>query len=189
VDTLAENFMDVLEILADPTRHPNIEDEELSAFLNQYLVKHKSFNILNTSQEAAVCEKIKRRFQNTLPPPKTRDLVNKLNQQRTSEEDKKASLVDLFRRAGWAATATPDAVKEIYRRKGVSNGNVPLTEADVMAVIKYMSSTFSDFEARQEQSWNPENFGKITAQLVLLLFHSILTCRCLRLIGLLFSWN
>jgi hypothetical protein len=30
-----------------------------------------------------------------------------------------------------------------------------------------MSSTFSDFDARQEQSWNPENFGKVTAQLVL----------------------
>lgn len=168
VDTLAENFMDVLEILADPARHSNIEDEELYTFLNQYLVKHKSFNILNTGQEAAVCESIKRRFQNTPPPPKTRDFVTKLNQQRTSEEDKKALLVDLFRRAGWTATATPEAVKEIYRRKGVSNGNVPLTEADVMTVLKYMSSTFSDFDARQEQSWNPENFGKVTAQLVLL---------------------
>jgi hypothetical protein len=166
VDTLAENFMDVLEILADPSRHPKIEDEELYTFLNQFLVKHKSFNILNTSQEAAVCAAIKRRYHNTPPPPKTRDLVNKLDQQRTSEEDKKASFVDLFRRAGWAATATTDAVKEMYRRKGVSNGNVPLTENDIMAVLKYMSSTFSDFEARQEQSWNAENFGKVTAQLV-----------------------
>ena len=158
--------MDVLGILADPSRHPKIEDEELYTFLNQFLVKHKSFNILSTSQEAAVCAAIKQRYQNSPPPPKTRDLVNKLDQHRTSEEDKKASFVDLFRRAGWTATASVDAVKEMYRRKGVSNGNVPLTEADILAVLKYMSSTFSDFEARQEQSWNPENFGKVTAQLV-----------------------
>jgi hypothetical protein len=37
-----------------------------------------------------------------------------------------------------------------------------------MTVIKFMSSTFSDFDARQEQSWNAENFGKATAQLVTL---------------------
>ena len=55
VDTLAENFMDVLDILADPSRHSKIEDEELYTFLNQFLVKHKSYNILSTSQEAAVC--------------------------------------------------------------------------------------------------------------------------------------
>jgi hypothetical protein len=55
----------------------------------------------------------------------------------------------------------------MYRRKGVANGTVTLTEADVMTVIKYMSSTFSDFDARQEQSWNAENFGKVTAQLVI----------------------
>ena|SRR5579862_3368816 len=166
VDTLAENFMELLEILADPNRHPKIEDEELSTFLSQFLVKHKSFNILNTSQEAAVCNAIKRRYHSTPPPPKTRDLVNKLDQQRTSEEDKKASFVDLFRRAGWAATATPDAVKEMYRRKGVGNGTTSLGEADIMAVLKYMCSTFSDFDARQDQSWNPENFGKVTAQSV-----------------------
>lgn len=165
---LAENFMDVLEILTDPTRHPKIEDDELYAFLDQFLVKHKhTFNILNTAQEAAVCAAIKRRFANTPPPPKTRDLVNKLDQQRTSEEDKKASFVDLFRRAGWAATASMDAVKEMYRRKGVTGGNVTLTEGDVMAVLRLMSSTFSDFDARQEQSWNAENFGKVTAQLVI----------------------
>lgn len=166
VDTLAENFMNVLEILADASRHPKIEDEELYSFLNQFLVKHKSFNILNTGQEAAVCGAIKQRYQNSTPPPKTRDLVNKLDQQRTSEEDKKASFVDLVRRAGWTATASVDAVKEMFRRKGVSNGNVPLTEADILTVLKYMSSTFSDFDARQEQSWSPENFGKVTAQLV-----------------------
>jgi hypothetical protein len=56
----------------------------------------------------------------------------------------------------------------MFRRKGVSNGNVPLTEADILAVLKLMSSSFSDFEARQEQSWNAENFGKVTAQLVFL---------------------
>src|SRR5438876_11325902 len=89
VDTLAENFMEVLEILADPSCHPKIEDEELHSFLNQFLVKHKSFNILNTAQEAAVCAAIKRRYQNSPPPPKTRDLVDKLDQQRPSEEDKK----------------------------------------------------------------------------------------------------
>lgn len=166
VDTLAENFMDVLEILADPTRHSKIEDQELYTFLDQFLVKHKSYNILNTSQEAAVCGAIKRRYHNTPPPPKTRDLVNKLDQQRTSEEDKKASLLDLFRRAGWTATASVDSVKEMYRRKGVANGTGTLTEADIMTVIKYISSTFSDFDARQEQSWNAENFGKVTAQMV-----------------------
>jgi hypothetical protein len=166
VDTLAENFMDVLEILSDPTRHANIDDEELYTFLNQFLVKHKSFNILNTGQEAGVCTAIKRRYQTSPPPPKTRDFVNKLDQQRASEEDKKASLVDLFRRAGWNATASPDAVKEMFRRKGVANGNVPLTDADVLAVIKLMSTTFSDFDARQDQSWNPEHFGKVAAQLV-----------------------
>src|SRR5271156_2276809 len=166
---LAENFMDVLEILTDPRRHPKIEDDELSAFLDQFLVKHKhTFNILNTAQEAAVCAAIKRRFANTPPPPKTRDLVNKLDQQRTSEEDKKASFVDLFRRAGWAATASMDAVTDMYRRKGMTaaGGNVTLTEADVMGVLRLMSSTFSDFDARQDQSWNAENFGKVTAQLV-----------------------
>jgi len=163
VDTLAENFMELLEILADPTRHPKIEDEELSTFLNQFLVKQKSFNILNTSQEAAVCNAVKRRYHSTPPPPKTRDLVNKLDQQRTSEEDKKASLVDLFRRSGWNATSTPDAVKDMYRRKGVGgNGSNSLTENDIMAVLKHMCSTFSDLE----QSWNAENFGKVTAQLV-----------------------
>jgi hypothetical protein len=167
VDTLAENFMDVLEILSDPTRHANIDDEELYTFLNQFLVKHKSFNILNTGQEAGVCTAIKRRYQTSPPPPKTRDFVNKLDQQRASEEDKKASLVDLFRRAGWNATASPDAVKEMFRRKGVVNGNVPLTDADVLAVIKLMSTTFSDFDARQDQSWNPEHFGKVAAQLVI----------------------
>lgn len=171
--------MEVLDILADPSRHSNIEDEELYTFLNQFLVKHKSFNILSTSQEAAVCGAIKRRYQTTPPPPKTRDLVNKLDQQRTSEEDKKASFVDLFRRAGWSATASIDSVKDIFRRKGVTNGNVPLTEVDIMAVIKYMSSTFSDFEARQEQSWNAENFGKVTAQLVLILIY-ITNKRCPR---------
>jgi hypothetical protein len=159
--------MEVLEILADPSRHPKIDDEELYTFLNQFLVKHKSFNILSTSQEAAVCAAIKRRYQNTPPPPKTRDLVNKLDQQRTSEEDKKASFVDLFRRAGWSATASVDSVKDMFRRKGVANGNAPLTELDIVAVLKYMSSTFSDFDARQEQSWSAENFGKVTAQLVL----------------------
>ncbi len=159
--------MDVLDILADPSRHSKIEDEELCTFLNQFLVKHKSYNILNTSQEAAVCAAIKRRYLNTPPPPKTRDLVNKLDQQRTLEEDKKSTLLDLFRKAGWTATASVDSVKEIYRRKGVVNGNVTLTEADVMTVIKYMSGTFSDFDARQEQSWNPEIFGKVTGQLVL----------------------
>jgi len=159
--------MDVLEILADPSRHSKIEDEDLFAFLNQFLVKHKStFNILNAGQEAAVCTAIKRRYANTPPPPKTRDLVNKLDQQRTSEEDKKASFVDLFRRAGWTATSNLDAVREMYRRKGVANGNVPLTEVDVLAVLKHMSSTFSDFDARQDQSWNPENFGKVTALMV-----------------------
>jgi len=168
VDTLAENFMDVLEILADPSRHSKIEDEELCSFLTQFLVKHKSYNILNTSQEAAVCGAIKRRYHNTPPPPKTRDLVNKLDQQRTSEEDKKSSFLDLFRRAGWAATASVDSVKDMYRRKGVANGTGTLTEADIMTVIKFMSSTFSDFDARQEQSWNAENFGKATAQLVTL---------------------
>lgn len=172
VDTLAENFMDILDILADPTRHPKMEDEELCAFLNQYLVKYKSFNILNAGQEGAACTAIKRRYHNTPPPPKTRDLVNKLDQQRSSEEDKKALFVDLVRRAGWTATASVDAVKDIYRRKGVANGNVPLTEADIMAVLKYMSGTFSDFDARQDQSWNAENFGKATAQLVL---HSLLS--------------
>jgi hypothetical protein len=161
--------MDVLDILADSSRHSKIEDEELYTFLNQFLVKHKSFNILNPGQEAAVCTAIKRRYVNAPPPPKTRDLVNKLDQQRTSEEDKKASLVDIFRRAGLAATASIEAVKDMYRRKGVSNGNVPLTEADILAVLKYMSSTFSDFEARQEQSWNAENFGKVTAQSVCLI--------------------
>ena len=163
--------MDVLDILADPSRHSKIEDEELYTFLNQFLVKHKSFNILNTSQEAAVCAAIKRRYLNSPPPPKTRDLVNKLDQQRSSEEDKKSSFVDLVRRAGWAATSSVDAVKEIYRRKGVANGNAPLTEADIMAVLRYMSSTYSDFEARQEQSWNAENFGKVTAQLVFLILY------------------
>ena len=165
---LAENFMDVLEILTDPTRHPKIEDEELSSFLDQFLVKHKhTFNILNTAQEAAVCAAIKRRFANTPPPPKTRDLVNMLDQQRTSEEDKKASFLDLFRRAGWAATTSMDAVRDMYRRKGVGGpSGGTLTEADVMAVLRLMSSTFSDFDARQEQSWNAENFGKVTAQLV-----------------------
>ena len=159
--------MDVLDILADPSRHSKIEDEELYTFLNQFLVKHKSYNILSTSQEAAVCAAIKRRYHNTPPPPKTRDLVNKLDQQRTLEEDKKSTLLDLFRKAGWTATASVDSVKEIYRRKGVIHGNVTLTEADVMTVIKYMSGTFSDFDARQEQSWNPEIFGKVTGQLVL----------------------
>jgi hypothetical protein len=159
--------MEVLEILTDPSRHPKIEDEELYTFLNQFLVTHKSFNILSTSQEAAVCAAIKRRYQNTPPPPKTRDLVNKLDQQRTSEEDKKASFVDLVRRAGWSATASVDSVKDLFRRKGVANGNVPLTELDIMAVLKYMSNSFSDLEARQEPPWNPENFGKVTAQLVL----------------------
>ena len=159
--------MDVLEILSDPTRHANMDDEELYAFLNQFLVKHKSFNILNSGQEAGVCTAIKRRYQTSPPPPKTRDFVNKLDQQRASEEDKKALLVDLFRRAGWNATASPDAVKEMFRRKGVVNGNVPLTDADVLAVIKLMSTTFSDFDARQDQSWNPDNFGKVAAQLVL----------------------
>ena len=165
--------MDVLEILADPTRHPNMEDEELYTFLNQFLVKHKSFSILNAGQEAAVCNAVKRRYHNTPPPPMTRDLVNKLDQQRTSEEDKRASFVDLFRRTGWAATATVDAVKDMYRRKGVQNGNVPLTELDIMAVLKYMCSTFSDFEARQDQSWNAENFGKVTAQLVFPFIHFV----------------
>ena len=181
--------MDVLEILTDPTRHAKIEDEELCSFLDQFLVKHKhTFNILNTAQEAAVCAAIKRRFASTPPPPKTRELVNKLDQQRTSEEDKKASFVDLFRRAGWTATASMDAVKEMYRRKGMTGGNVTLTDADVMAVLKLMSSTFSDFDARQEQSWNAENFGKVTAQLVLTRWITV-NSRCRILIGMLFWWS
>jgi hypothetical protein len=158
--------MDVLEIVADPARHPKIEDEELYTFLNQFLVKHKSFNILNTAQEAAVCDAIKRRYRTTPPPQKTRDLVNKLDMQRTSEEDKKAALADLFKRGQPAATQSVDAVKEIYRRKGVVQGSTALTESDILPVIKYMCTTFSDFEFRQEQSWNAENFGKVTAQMV-----------------------
>jgi len=184
--------MDVLEILSDPTRHPNIEDEELYAFLNQFLVKHKSFNILNTAQEAAVCTAIKRRYQTSPPPPKTRDFVNKLDQQRTFEEDKKASLVDLFKRAGWTATASPDAVREMFRRKGVNNGNVPLTDGDVLAVIKLMCTTFSDFDARQDQSWNPENFGTVAAQLVRPSFvfsPFVIDYRCQIWIGTLCSLN
>jgi hypothetical protein len=166
VDTLATSFMELLEILRDSSLHSQIEDEELFTFLHQFLVKYKSFGILSKGQEEAVCKAIKHRYQNTPPPPKTRDLVNKLDQQRTSEEDKKASFVDLFRKAGWAATASVDTVKDMYRRKGVANGNLPLTEVDILAVIKYMSTSFSDFEARHEQNWNPENFGKVTAQLV-----------------------
>jgi len=184
--------MNVLEILSDPTRHPNMEDEELYTFLNQFLVKHKSFNILNTAQEAAVCTAVKRRYQTSPPPPKTRDFVNKLDQQRTFEEDKKASFVDLFKRAGWTATASPEAVKEMFRRKGVINGNVPLTDGDVLAVIKLMSTTFSDFDARQDQSWNPENFGKVAAQLVrpsFIFSRFITNDRCQIWIGMLCSLN
>jgi hypothetical protein len=53
----------------------------------------------------------------------------------------------------------------MYRRKGVQNGNVPLSETDVMSVLKYMTTNI-DIDSRSEQSWNPENFGNVTAQLV-----------------------
>jgi hypothetical protein len=54
----------------------------------------------------------------------------------------------------------------MYRRKGAVNGNMPLAEADILAVVKYMCATYSELEARQDQSWNPDNFGKVTVQLV-----------------------
>lgn len=164
MDTLAVNFMEVLQILGDPNQHPNIEDEELYTFLNQMFVTYKEYKIFASSQEAAVCAAIKKRYQNVTPPPKTKDLVNMLDQQRASEEDKKASTVDLFRRAGPNGTSSVDAVKEIYRRKGVASGNVPLTETDIMPVLKFMASGASGY-ADLDPS-NAENFGKATAQMV-----------------------
>lgn len=158
--------MDILAILSDPTKHTKIEDHELYTFLTQYLDKYKSFNILNRHQEKGVCEAIKIRLAKTPGLPKTREFINGLFQQLTSEEDKKSSIAELFRRAGRSATASVETVKEVYRRKIAANGNTPLTEADIILVIKYMCSNFSDFETTRQEPWNAENFGKATAQLV-----------------------
>jgi len=138
---LRRAFPPMLEILANPNKHPEMTPEGIAHFLRELLAPPIPA-FLDESEILKLSYAARSRYKHTSIPPQIINVTEPLEHMRQQE-----SLVNTLQQYGADRVKLPDNFRDVVRRKW----NVQITEAEMADVLTFMAT------APNASEWHSEN--------------------------------
>ncbi|KAF8460372.1 CCR4-Not complex component, Not1-domain-containing protein [Kalaharituber pfeilii] len=141
-EILTTSFPSLLEILANPAKHPDMPPESLALFLEQYF-SEPAPAFFDTSAKLGLSYAARTRYKDSTLPEYIVEVTEPIEKLRQQE-----SLVGIFQSAGPASSSSVEACRKVLRMKW----KVELTEDEVADVLCLMATS------PKASDWNGEVF-------------------------------
>lgn len=140
-DVLKRAFPSMLELLANPAKHPGLTPEGIAFFLRQ-LLSEPLPSFLDESESLRLSYAARSRYSHTSLPPEIFNITEPVEHMRQT-----TSLVQALHQFGPQSISTLSSCRELLKRKW----HVQLTASEVADVLVYMATS------ENPGSWNSNN--------------------------------
>lgn len=138
----------MLEILANPSKHPEMTPEAIALFIEQML-SEPAYPFLDNSEKLNLSYAARSRYKNTALPQEVYNITEPIEKLRQKE-----SLVQIFQQIGPDSTSSLDKCREVLKRKW----RVQISESEVADVLVLMATS------RNAMSWHADIFVQALQQ-------------------------
>ncbi|RPA83679.1 Not1-domain-containing protein [Ascobolus immersus RN42] len=143
-EIITTSFQPLLEIISNPSKHPELTPQALAAFLQQFYSDPPPA-FFNTSERLSLSYAARSRYRDGEVPREVREATDSIESLRQQER-----LSTIFQAAGPNSTSSVEACKKVLKQKW----RVQLSEAEIADVLVLMATS------QNPGDWNGEVFAQ-----------------------------
>ncbi|RPB11593.1 Not1-domain-containing protein [Morchella conica CCBAS932] len=147
-DIVSKSFRSMLEILANPSKHPEMTPEAVALFVEQML-SEPAYQFFDNVEKLNLSYASRSRYKNTALPQEVFNITEPIEKLRQQE-----SLVQIFQQIGPESTASLEKCREVLKRKW----RVQISESEVTDVLVLMATS------RNAIAWHADIFVQALQQ-------------------------